>query len=107
VTYIDNDAAATTFTVTGSFKGYRKHGKGACRALPKSRHIPKHGKRCTRVVREGSFTHTDVAGANRFHFSGRMRGHGLPKGSYKLTAVPRYHSLTGHAVTVTFKVVSP
>jgi predicted outer membrane repeat protein len=105
VTYADNDAATTTFTVTGSFKGYRAHGKGACKALPKSGHIPKHGKRCTRVVHEGSFSHNDVAGANRFHFSGRMRGHGLPKGSYKLTAVPRFRSLTGRGVTVSFKVV--
>jgi hypothetical protein len=105
VSYTDSEAAKTTFTIVGKFKGYRAHGKGACKALPKSGKAPKHSKKCTRTVNTGSFSHTDVAGANTFHFSGRLKGKGLPKGSYTATTVPQFSGLTGHAATVKFKII--
>jgi hypothetical protein len=37
----------------------------------------------------GSFTHADVAGANRFRFTGRVGGRKLRPGSYRLRAVAR------------------
>jgi predicted outer membrane repeat protein len=105
VGYTDTAAATTTFTIVGSLKGYRAHGKGKCKALPRSGKLPKHAKKCTRSVPAGSFSHHDAAGANHFHFSGRLNGKGLAKGSYTATAVPRLSGLTGHAVAVNFKIV--
>jgi hypothetical protein len=66
---------------------------------------PEAWKDCGRTVHDGNFTHTDGAGANDFHFSGRLHGRALPKGRYTVTAVPRFHSLPGHALTVGFKIL--
>jgi hypothetical protein len=51
------------------------------------RAVARGGQRRWKAVR-GSFEHVDVAGANRFRFTGRLRG-ALRAGLYRLTAVPR------------------
>jgi hypothetical protein len=38
----------------------------------------------------GSFTHADGAGANRFWFTGRLRGRKLGRGAYRLEVTARY-----------------
>ena len=99
VTYRDSQAATTTFTVLRPSTG-RTQGK-ACK---KPSRANKRGKRCTILTAIGSFTHTDAAGANKLHFSGRLKGKKLAKGSYKLRAVP--HNAAGNGATVSkeFKI---
>lgn len=99
VSYRDSQAATTTFTVLAQTSG-RTQGK-ACKRSSKAN---KHGKRCTIVTALGSFSHTDVAGANKLRFSGRLKGRKLAKGSYKLQAVPHNAAGNGAAVSKQFKI---
>ncbi len=99
VSYSDSQAATTTFTVLSEISG-RKQGK-SCAKPSKAN---KHGKSCTILKAIGSFAHTDTVGANKFHFSGRLGGKQLPKGSYKLQAVPHNAAGNGAATSVTFKI---
>src|SRR4051794_39524504 len=48
----------------------------------------RQGKHCTRLVALGGFTHTSVAGKNRFYFSGRLAGKKLAPAKYRLRAIP-------------------
>jgi hypothetical protein len=95
----DSQAATTTFTVIRESKG-RKQGK-ACKKPSKAN---KHGKPCTILTAIGSFTHKDATGANKAHFSGRLIGKKLAKGSYVLQAVPHNGNGTGRAVKHKFKI---
>lgn len=99
VSYKDSQTATTTFTVLKESSG-RTQGK-ACKKPSKAN---KHGKHCTIYTALGSFTHIDVAGANKFHFSGRLKGKPLGKGSYKLQAVPHNAAGNGLAVSKQFKI---
>jgi hypothetical protein len=72
----------------------RKQGK-SCRKPSRSN---RHGKRCTILTKVGGFTHVDVAGANSLHFSGRIKGRKLAKGSYTLQALA--HDAAGNGTTV-------
>ncbi len=104
VSYDDTQAAKTTFKVLEFKKGY-KVGHGACKALPKHGHTPKHSHPCTRDVSKGSFSHQDSIGLNKFDFSGRAGGHRLGGGSYELKATPKFGALTGKTVSAKFKIV--
>ena len=55
----------------------------------------------------GSFTHVDAAGANRPHFSGRLRGRKLKPGSYRLQAVARNAAGQSSATMVASFRVTP
>jgi hypothetical protein len=99
VSYRDSQAATTTFTVLLETSG-RKQGK-SCKK-PSGRN--KHGKRCTLLVKVGSFTHTDTAGANSLHFSGRIKGEKLPAGTYELQAVAHDAAGDGATVSKSFKI---
>jgi hypothetical protein len=99
ISYGDAQAATVTFTVLSKTKG-RTQGK-ACKKPSKAN---KHGKHCTLLVTVGSFTHTDVAAANKLHFSGRLKGKELAKGSYELLATPSNASGKGPSVSKEFKV---
>jgi hypothetical protein len=85
VSYTDSLPARTTFTVLRPAPGIRV-GKRCVKAPV---HAGKRHKGCTRLVKIGSFTHSDRAGTNRFHFSGRLQGHALKAGSYVLQVRPR------------------
>jgi len=107
VSYRDSEVATTTFTVTQARPGV-KSGK-RCVALPRpqrgkpTRHP---GRPCIRAVSLGSFTHVDVAGANHFRFSGRLHGHALARGAYRLVAVPKNAGgRTGTARSIAFKII--
>ena len=104
LSYTDSLAASTTFVVVSLEGGYRV-GRGSCKALSKHGKHPKHAKGCTRAVTVGSFAHSDVAGHNSFKFTGRLDGHALTKGSYKLQATPKLGALSGATVSATFQIV--
>jgi hypothetical protein len=110
ILYSDSEAGVTTFTVTGTVRGYRpkkrKHKGSSCKALPASGKLPKHSSKCTISGTFGSFSHQDVAGANTVTFSGQLNGKALAKGSYTLSAKPVYAGLTGAIETTTFKIAS-
>jgi hypothetical protein len=101
ISYSDSQAATTTFTVLKPVVGV-KNNRGSCVSPVKG----KRGKRCTRYVRVGSFTHRDAAGRNSFHFTGRVSGRKLTPGSYELQVVPRApNGKTGLATIVSFRVI--
>jgi hypothetical protein len=86
VTYTDTRASITTFTIE--------------RCVKRSR------GRCHGYAVLGNFRHTDAAGRNRLHFSGRSRGHALAPGSYRLVAVARANNKTGRRIAKTFHIVA-
>ena len=99
VSYRDSRAAVTTFQVRHGLRGTFAGGK--C-------HKPKpglHGRRCARYVKIGQFTHTDVAGLNRFHFTGRLNGKKLAPGRYRFRAVPSQGSRLGIAAAAGFTIL--
>jgi len=99
VSYRDSQAATTTFTVLMPVTG-RTQGR-SCRKPSKAN---RHGRRCTLYKALGTFTHADIVGLNSLHFSGRLRGKKLAKGSYRLQAVASNAAGKGAAVSVKFKV---
>ena len=99
ISYKDSQVATTTFTVLSETSG-RTQGK-SCKKPSKAN---KHGKHCTIYRTVGSFTHTDTAGANKFHFSGRLKGKRLAKGSYRLQAFPHNTAGSGKSVSTEFKI---
>jgi hypothetical protein len=85
ISYIDTQPALTTFTVLRASRGYKVG--GSCRA-----HKPKGHKkivRCTRYSKLGRFSHQDVSGTNRLHFTGLVKGKALAAGKYRLKAQAR------------------
>jgi len=99
VSYENSQAATTMLTVLKPARGVRY--KGGC-AKPSPR---RHGKGCTRWIAVGRFTHSDTAGLNSFHFTGRVYGHKLRPGRYKLRARPRFAGPSGTAIEVNFRIV--
>jgi hypothetical protein len=99
ITYRDSQASTTTFTVLLETSG-RKHGKSCQKPSSKN----KHGKRCTLLKKVGTFAHTDTAGANSLHFSGRIKGKKLPPGTYELVAVTHDAAGNGKPVEKSFKI---
>ena len=101
VSYTDSESSTTTFTVLKPTKGFTQ--KGRC--VAKRPTGKKNAKRCTLYRPAGSFTHTDKAGRNTFHFTGRVRGQKLKPGSYRLQAIPSFAGHNGTTRTTGFKVV--
>jgi len=100
VSYTDSVAGTTTFSVQVATVGVLK--SKSCVAAPKH---PKHGsKHCTLYKTLGTFSHSDVAGANRLKFSGRLHNHKLPAGSYRLVAVAKLGALSSQAQSKSFKI---
>ena len=103
VTYVGTEpATTTTFTVQRSAGPGRVQG-GRCVGLSQKN---RHHKRCTRYSNLGSFKHSDVVGLNRFRFTGRVHGHTLQPGRYRLRAVPRNSGGSGAPAYVGFHVRS-
>ncbi len=59
---------------------------------------------CSRVVNLGSFGVSGNAGANSFHFSGRLNGKQLAPGGYTLLATPSAGGKTGTSASVGFTI---
>jgi hypothetical protein len=100
ISYRDSRVGTAMFTVLRPAKGIRDK-RRRCVVPKKGR----RGARCTRYLSVGTFTHVDRAGANSFHFTGRVRRRKLSPGSYRLQAVPRANGRNGKAVTVSFRIV--
>lgn len=99
VSYNINEAAGTSLTVRRSRPGVRRNGR--CLARKPGTH---GGRPCTRLVAVGGFAHVDRAGRVSFHFSGRLSGHALAPGSYRLEAVPRADGLSGAPQSAPFQI---
>jgi hypothetical protein len=99
IAYRDSQVASTTFTVLSKSSG-RIQGR-SCKKPSKAN---KHGKRCTLLTKLGGFTHTDKAGANSLHFSGRLKDKKLAAGAYELQAVAHDAAGNGPTVTKTFTI---
>jgi DNA-binding beta-propeller fold protein YncE len=99
VSYTDSEAATTTFGVLLRQRGVKK-GSRCVKRRPGRR----RGKRCTRLVNKGSFSHTDVAGTNSFHFTGRVSAKKLKPGRYQLNATPSFQGKTGATRSVAFRI---
>jgi putative CocE/NonD family hydrolase len=103
VTYVDSAAAVTTFTVRRPVAGVKSKRRG-CVAPRRGRRV-RRSQRCTRWVVVGSFTHADRAGANRLHFTGRVRRRGLRPGRYRLDTVARLGYARGRTRSAGFRIV--
>jgi hypothetical protein len=99
ISYRDSQVAKTTLTVFKKSSG-RKPGRVCERRSARNR----HGKHCTLFTKVGSFTHADKAGANSFHFSGRLKGKKLLAGGYELEVVAHDAAGNGAAVTKSFTI---
>ena len=104
ITYTDSQPATTTLTVLRRKPGVKR--VRACAAPRRHRHVAK-ARRCARYVAVGSFRHVDRPGDNRLHFSGRVRGHRLSPGRYRLSARPKLRGLVGAMTATTFSVRRP
>jgi hypothetical protein len=102
VTYTDTERSIAAFTVLRARPGVTLRGR--C-APPPKRPVHKHGHACTRYVAVGGFTHSDASGLNRFRFTGRVGGHKLPPGNYKLNATPRSNGKAGTTVSAHFRIL--
>jgi hypothetical protein len=105
VTYSLNEPATVRFTVTQRRAGRRvKRGTKTVCAPPTKKN--RKNKRCTHLVTlAGSFSRDAVTGANRFHFSGRLRGRRLKSGTYALVATPTAGPTKGDAASAVFRIV--
>jgi hypothetical protein len=101
VSYTLNLAARARFTVQRATSGRTVSG----RCLAPTRGNRTH-KRCTRFVALlGSFTRTRPAGADRFTFTGRLTGHALKPGRYRLVATPTANRHTGKPTRAGFRIL--
>jgi hypothetical protein len=104
VSYIDSQAAVTTFVVLAPRRGVLG-AHGSC-VSPPSRRGHRHFRTCTRYVPlGGAFTHNDQPGRNRFRFSGHLPHLRLGPGSYLLRAVPAQDGRRGPTVSKEFRIV--
>ena len=102
VSYTDSQAAKTKFTVLRAQAGI-KQGKRCVK--PTKRNRRGHPRRCTRYTSVGSFSHSDRAGRNSFHFTARVGGRKLRSARYRLAAKPRAHGASGRTVTISFRII--
>jgi acetyl esterase/lipase len=102
ISYRDTLAGTTTFHVYRRASGVERGSR--CVALPTGTR-PGHSKRCARLIAVGSFSHRDRAGSSKLRFSGRLRGHALPPGSYLLRARPSLDRHKGDSVSVRFWIL--
>jgi hypothetical protein len=105
VTYHVNIAATVRFTVTQPVPGRRIGAGRKARCVPQTRRNRK-ARKCTRVVTlRGSFAQSAKAGANSFHFTGRLGGKRLKPGKYALIATPSTNGKTGKSAGTTFRII--
>jgi hypothetical protein len=100
ISYLLNVAASVRFTVLRAAAG-RAVGRACARPTTANR----TRKACTRFVTvRGSFTRARRAGADRFTFTGRMAGHALRPGRYRLVATPVGAGHSGHPAHAAFRI---
>ena len=103
VSYQDSVAAQTNVVIFELEPGRRKGRK----CLPETT-ANAAKKPCTRLVKLTSFVRHDVAGRNKFGFSGRVGARKLPPGDYQLQAKAYLPSgLTSATVSANFTILPP
>ncbi len=103
ISYHDSQAATTTITIQRQLPGVLKG--HTCLTPPKHPHGSSH--HCTRYASAGSVTHNDIAGTNTIRFSGRLDGHALPPGTYRLLLAARNTAgQSSQQLSTTFKIIS-
>jgi N-acetylneuraminic acid mutarotase len=101
ISYRDGAAATATFAVQRPAGGRRSSGRCA-----KPTHANRRKAHCTRWVTVGRFRHADTAGTNTLRFSGRVGGHKLRPGSYRLSITARIgRGRASTASTIGFRIV--
>ena len=98
ISYSDSLDAKTMFIVLRATAGVKRGSR--CEQKPKHG----HGTACILYIKAGSFTHTDKAGTNTLHFTGRVGNTKLTPGRYHLQATPTTATTTGSTVTIGFRV---
>jgi fibronectin type 3 domain-containing protein len=104
VTYTLSSAAVTSFGIERAAPGVLRANrcvKAAARA--------RSAKACTRFVpMRGSFDRTGIEGLNRFCFTGRVAGHALASGSYRMVAQQRAQAAAAGSIAYSrFRIVAP
>jgi hypothetical protein len=82
VSYTDVQPGSVTFTVLRAARGEAR----GRRCVVPARRRGRRKRSCVRYIRVGAFSRRGVAGANRFHFSGRVAARKLAPGAYRLSA---------------------
>jgi hypothetical protein len=101
VAYTLNKASDVRFTIAKVEPG--RTSSGHCVRRTKANHS---ARGCIRLVAlPGDFTRTGSAGVNRFRLTGRLAGHKLAIGSYRLIATPTAGGKIGHTTTAAFRVI--
>jgi hypothetical protein len=103
VSYTLNLAARVKFTFE-SPRGGRRSGSRCAKPAAANR----GGKRCIRYVAvKGSFSRIRQAGGDRFTFTGRLLGHRMRRGSYRLVAQASANGRSGASARRPFRILSP
>jgi hypothetical protein len=106
IRYRDSRAALTRFTILALRSGVLG-GAGRCVAPPRgAASRARRAKRCTRLVALARFYRRDRAGANSFHFSGRIAHVRLAAGRYRLAALPFFDGQAGTTAETSFRVIA-
>jgi streptogramin lyase len=94
---------------TGTVVSYRLPRAATVRFAVERCVRPKRGRsRCRRYAKlRGAFTQAGKAGANRVHFSGRLRNRRLAAGRYRLVATASVGDRSGKPKRVAFRVLKP
>jgi hypothetical protein len=101
ITYKLNRAAAVAFTIRRETPGWRVKGRCVSRTKKHTGHA-----HCMRMVAvRGSVAVAGRPGANTFTFTGRIGGHRLPAGRYRLIATPSAGGRTGNSQTVRIRIL--
>ncbi|MGA2471145.1 MAG: hypothetical protein ABSG64_10690 [Solirubrobacteraceae bacterium] len=98
ISYSDSIGVTATielFSVQGGVKR-----SGTCVAAK----LGATGARCTLHVAIGSFTHADLAGANKVHFSGVLAGHALAGGLYQVRILATLDGVPSNTLKTEFDV---
>ncbi|HEY1591462.1 MAG TPA: Ig-like domain-containing protein [Solirubrobacteraceae bacterium] len=101
IAYKLNIGGRVSFTIKRLLPGRVLNGRCVARNGANRRY-----SQCTRRVRlPGILLRTSSPGVSGLTFTGRIGGHILTPGTYRLTATPSAHRLAGHSRSVTFKIV--
>jgi uncharacterized repeat protein (TIGR02543 family) len=101
ISYRDTTRATTTFTVARTTTGLRSGKRCVAHRAP----LPRGARRCSLLVKVGTFRHADTPGSNRLRFGGRVRGKALSPHSYVMLATASGPTGTSKRLTARFVVV--
>jgi hypothetical protein len=102
VSYQLSTSAQVSLTIARLLPGRRVNGRCVSSTQENRRH-----HRCTRIVPvSGTLTIHGHTGSNSFSFNGRIGGHRLGPGGYRLTAIATASGQAGSLASITFAIYS-